>query len=195
MNSTTDSVARPLLTDTDFALAAAGLGCLVPAIRAVCTVEAPRGGFLPSGEPTILFERHVFSRLTGGRFDASHPSISAPKPGGYLGGQAEHDRLAEASSLSREDALKSASWGKFQIMGFNFASCGFGSLQAFINAMYDSEAAHLEAFVGFIQANPGLLRAIRAQDWTTFARLYNGTDYAKNQYDTKLAQAFRRPAA
>lgn len=196
MNSPDRStLARVPLSDIDFALAADALGCQVAAIRAVCAVEAPRGGFLSTGEPTILFERHIFSRQTGRRFDKTYPAISNLQPGGYLGGAAEHARLGDAAKLDREAALKAASWGKFQIMGFNFAACGFATLQSFINAMYDSEAAQLKAFVGFIKASPGLLRAIQAQDWTTFARLYNGADYAKNKYDTKLAQAFRAAQA
>ncbi|WPB58655.1 N-acetylmuramidase family protein [Xylophilus sp. GOD-11R] len=178
------------LSETDFALAAAALGCAVPAVKAVCIVEAPGGGFQDDGQVRILFEGHVFHRLTGGRFDAAAPDLSNVKPGGYGLESSQHDRLQRAVALNRDAALRSASWGKFQIMGFNFPSCGFGSLQSFINAMHDSESAQLDAFVEFILANPGLARAIRAQDWTTFARLYNGPDYAKNQYDVKLAKAF-----
>ena len=181
---------KPSLTDADFQKAAGELGCSVAVIKAVCTVEAPRGGFLPSGEPTILFERHQFSKRTGRKFDMDHPHISNPKPGGYKGGQAEHDRLAEAAALDREAALESASWGKFQIMGFNYAPAGFGSLQAFINAMYQSEGRQLDAFVAFIQ-HEGMAVFLREQRWADFARRYNGVNYAINKYDTKLAEAHR----
>lgn len=180
---------KPVLTEQDFKDAAAKLECPVPVIKAVCTVEAPRGGFLPSGEPTILFERHQFSKRTGRKFDMSHPHISNPKPGGYKGGQAEHDRLAEAAALNREVALESASWGKFQIMGFNYAPAGFGNLQSFVNAMYMSEGRQLDAFVSFIQ-HEGLAPFLRERRWADFARRYNGANYAINSYDTKLAAAF-----
>lgn len=182
---------KPTLTEQDFAAAADKLGCSVAVIKAVCQVEAPRGGFLPSGEPTILFERHQFSKRTGRKFDISHPHISNPKPGGYKGGQAEHDRLAEAASLDRDAALESASWGKFQIMGFNYAPAGFDSLQAFINAMYQSEGRQLYAFVSFIQ-HEGLASFLREQRWADFARRYNGPNYAINSYDTKMAAAHKR---
>lgn len=180
---------KPVLTEQDFANAAAQLGCSVAVIKAVCVVEAPRGGFLPSGEPTILFERHQFSKRTGRKFDMGHPHISNPKPGGYKGGLAEHDRLAEAAALDREAALESASWGKFQIMGFNYAPAGFGNLQSFINAMYTSEGRQLDAFVSFIQ-HEGLAVFLRDQRWADFARRYNGANYAINSYDTKLAAAY-----
>lgn len=182
---------KPVLTEQDFQKAAGELECPVAVIKAVCEVEAPRGGFLPSGEPTILFERHQFSKRTGRKFDISHPNISNQKPGGYKGGQAEHDRLAEASALDREAALESTSWGKFQIMGFNYAPAGFGSLQAFINAMYQSEGRQLDAFVSFIQ-HEGLAVFLRDCRWADFARRYNGANYAINKYDTKLAEAYAK---
>lgn len=179
------------LVDEDFRWAAFTLGCDVRAIKAVCKVEAPRGGFLQSGEPAILFERHIFSRLTNRRYDVSVPDLSSKNPGGYSGGQAEHKRLARAAALDRDAALKSASWGKFQILGLNFKQAGFQTLQQFINAMYASERTQLEAFVAFIKSNVRLLMALRNKDWQTFARIYNGPNYAINSYDTKLAAAYK----
>ncbi len=180
---------KPLLTTADFERAAKLLDCSVAAIRAVCAVEAPKGGFLPSGEPTILFERHIFSRRTNKKYDQSNLGISDPKPGGYVGGQFEHVRLAQAVALDRDNAMQSASWGKFQIMGFNWQACGYPSLQAFINAMYQSEGAQLDAFIGFVKSQ-GLADELRDGRWADFARKYNGPNFAINQYDYKLAEAF-----
>lgn len=184
---------KPSLTDDDFERAALALDCDVPAIKAVCEVEAPRGGFLPGGEPVILFEAHHFSRLTNGAFNASHPWISsrAWNRALYKGGQAEHVRLAEAAALDRDAALQSASWGKFQIMGFNFYACGFAGIQDFINAMYESEGRHLDAFVGFVK-HERIDGPLREHRWADFARRYNGAGYAANQYDVKLAAAWAR---
>ena len=183
-------MSKPTLTAQDFTDAAVTLGCSVAVIKAVCQVEAPKGGFLPSGEPTILFERHQFSKRTGRKFDISHPRISSPKPGGYLGGQAEHTRLTEAVALDRHAALESASWGKFQIMGFNHAPAGFDSLQSFITAMYQSEGRQLKAFVSFIQ-HEGMAVFLRDRRWADFARRYNGANFAINNYDINLAAAYR----
>lgn len=180
---------KPALSEQDFQKAADDLDCSVAVIKAVCQVEAPRGGFLPSGEPTILFERHQFSKRTGRKFDISHPHISNTKPGGYKGGQAEHVRLAEAAALDRDAALESTSWGKFQIMGFNYAPAGFGSLQAFINAMYQSEGRQLDAFVSFIQ-HEGLGIFLRERRWEAFAERYNGPKHAINNYAPKMAAAY-----
>lgn len=182
------------LNEADFSRGAARLDVLVPAIKAVTEVEAPNGGFLASGEVRILFERHWFSRLTQGKWDATHPAISNPVSGGYIGGQAEHGRLQEAVALDRVAALKSASWGKFQIMGLNHELAGFADIQAFINAVSRDEGSQLDAFCNFIlhPDNRALHRALQAREWKTFARLYNGKNYAKNEYDIRLAAAYRK---
>ena len=183
---------KPTLTEADFQRAARDLGVDVASIKAVTEVEAPMGGFNPDGTPTILFERHIFHRETGGRFSRSHPKISNPSPGGYGTVSSQHGRLAEAAALDRNAALRSASWGKFQIMGFNHKAAGFPALQAFVNAMYHSEGAQLDAFVNFIKADPAMHAALRDQRWAAFARRYNGPNYAINSYDTKLEAAYKR---
>ena len=181
------------LTSADFARAAAALGCPVPAVRAVVDVES-KGGFLPDCRPRILFERHKFSAFTDHAYDATHPAISARQPGGYLGGAREYDRLEEALALDREAALKSASWGAFQIMGFNHAAAGYEGVESFVAAMVSGHAAQLDAFVTFIRA-AGLAPALAAQDWPAFARGYNGPAYTRFAYDTKIAEAYARFAA
>ena len=76
-------------------------------------------------------------------------------------------------------------------MGFHWKLLGYASVQEFVNAMYHSEGAQLDAFVRFIKADAGLHRALRSKDWADFARRYNGPAYAKNQYDVKLAEAYK----
>lgn len=67
------------LKEQDYINASKELGCEVAAIKAVAEVESAGSGFLSDGQPKILFERHYFSRLTGGKFDKSYPDISYPK--------------------------------------------------------------------------------------------------------------------
>lgn len=183
-----------VLTYPDFFQAAHVLQCDVAAIQAVCEVEAPKGGFFPDGTPATLFEGHKFCAFTDARFSAVYPTISYPKWTREFYGktwQQEKKRLEEAIALDRNAALKSASWGKFQIMGFNFAAAGFGTLQEFVNAMYKSEGSQLLAFVAFV-VHEKLDDELREHRWADFARRYNGPSYADNQYDTKLAAAYRR---
>lgn len=194
MNTTaaTTSPKRLHLTDADFARASEALGVEDGVVRAIAAVEAKGSGFLASGEPKILFEPHIFSRLTGGRFDRSHPDLSYPnwKPGAYGPESAQHGRLDRAAKLDRNAALQACSWGAFQVMGFNWKAAGFRSLQTFINAMYAGVDGHFAAMVGFIRSDADMVRALRRHDWASFARLYNGPAFRQNKYDSKLADAY-----
>jgi hypothetical protein len=188
------------ITETDYKTAGQTLGAAVSAIKAVASVESAGAGFLPDGRPKILFERHVMyaqlsdklGKTKADQLASKHPDIVNPVSGGYSGGAKEHDRLSRAAEIDRECALSSASWGAFQIMGYHWKSLGYASQQAFINAMYASASAQLDSFVRFIKADPALLRALKALDWKAFARRYNGPAYAKNQYDTKMSDAYRK---
>ncbi|VTU32393.1 hypothetical protein H4CHR_03002 [Variovorax sp. PBS-H4] len=196
---------KPRLTEADFQVAAERLGVPPAAVKAVCTVEAPNGGFDPEGRPRILFEGHVFHRNTGGKFDAMVPDLSfrtwtsrfyATGANMDVRNAREHERLARAAALARPAALMSASWGAFQLLGENFASCGFHTLQDFINAMYDGELAQLLAFCEFVMHDRGgkglkaLKQAVATGNWTPFAEFYNGSQQAKNKYDQRLKAAF-----
>lgn len=178
------------LTISDFNAAASLLGVDVTTIRAVAEVESSGGGFFSDEQPKILFEAHIFSRRTNGIYDASHPNLSSPvwNKALYLGGKQEHIRLAEAVKLNRVAALESASWGMFQIMGFNFRRCGFVSVQEFVNAMYKSEGAQLQAFCNFVKSS-GLDDELQRKDFTAFAFGYNGSRQEENQYASKLQAA------
>ena len=181
------------LDTKDYQEASEELCVATPKVKAVADIESRGSGFFDNGEPKILYEAHIFSDETEGQFDESHPNISSPywDRSLYEGGKAEHDRLQKAVELDREAALKSASWGKFQILGRNFSVCGYDSLQDFINAMYRSEKGHLEAFTGFIQ-NQGLDEPLREEDWESFAAAYNGSDFRKNAYHIKLKEAYEK---
>lgn len=182
-----------MITNQAFTAAAVKLGVEVAAIKAIASVETKGSAWITPGVPQILYERHIMARLlkAKGIPTAGLPSdLVNTKPGGYGKFSEQHGKLARAVLIDRECALQSCSWGMFQIMGFNFKACGYPTIQAFINAMYKSEDEQLNAFVGFIQNNPNLNRALRAKDWATVAKLYNGADYKINQYDTKLSQAY-----
>lgn len=181
------------IPDPAYREAADRLGVTPAHVRAVDDVESRGNGFLTDGRPKILFEAHVFSRRTGGRYDESHPGISSPTwdRSLYKGGAAEHNRLAKAAALDRDAAIQSASWGRYQIMGMNWEACDYDSLDAFYDAMHRSETDHLRAFTEFV-ISEGLDAALRVEDWTAFARGYNGPGYRKNRYDEKMRRAYER---
>ncbi|MGE0683942.1 MAG: N-acetylmuramidase domain-containing protein, partial [Candidatus Binatia bacterium] len=167
------------------------LGVLDPEVWAVLTVETRGFGFLEDRRPQILFERHIFHRRTNGRFDTGNADISNVKPGGYAGGSREYLRLEKAIRLDREAALQSTSWGIGQVMGFNYKVAGFSTVDAMLASMVQSENGQLLAMANFIKGE-GLDDALRRQNWASFARGYNGPDFKKNEYDTRLAAAHAR---
>lgn len=182
----------------DITSAAKLLGVTEAHVRAVIAVEASGSGFLGKYEndprlPKILFEAHIFSRETKARFDATHPGISSPKWNRnlYAGGIKEYDRLREAADLDFDAAYRSASWGLFQIMGFNHEAAGYDRLRDFIGVQYVSEGMQLRCGVNFILAS-GLEKHLQKADWAAFAKGYNGPQYAQNRYNEKLAAAFER---
>jgi hypothetical protein len=174
------------LSDAGMVAATGLLGVEPEALWACLRVETSGCGFLRDRRPAILFERHIFHRETGGRFDASAPDLSNAKAGGYgAGGAHQYDRLAEAIALDRRAALRSASWGIGQVMGFHAEALGFADVETMVAALVTSEDAQLRAMAVFIKSS-GLDGAMQLGDWTAFARGYNGADFAKNAYDKKL---------
>ncbi len=182
------------LTKTDFDAAAQTLGCESAAIQAVASVETLGRAWEAVGRPIILFERHLFSRLTHGAFDRTHPDISNPTQGGYGITSAQYTKLRRAAVLDEQAAWKAASWGSFQILGINHAVAGFDTVDGFVSAMLKDEKHHLDAFIAFIRADAGMLKALQDRDWAVFARRYNGPAYSANSYDTKMADAYVRLA-
>lgn len=191
-NAETAGLARGI-TDEDYARASKRLGVDVATLKAVATVESQGDGFLDNGEPKILFEGHWFSRFTGGQYDQSHPTLSYHRwtKEHYKGGTAEYDRYREAAALDETAAMKSTSWGAFQIMGFNHKDAGYDTVEDFVEAMRESEAKQLLALAAFIKSKE-LVSYLQNKDWAAFARHYNGPGYARNQYDQKLEEAYHR---
>ncbi len=179
------------LAMADYQAVATAIRCEVAAVRAVVSVEAAGSGFYSDGRPKILFEAHWFADLTNDEYDDSHPSISSPvwNRDLYIGGVGEWDRLYLACTLDRAAAMKSASWGLGQVMGFNHKAAGYADVETFVRDMHLSEGKQLMAMFNFIKTN-GLDRALIRKDWATFAQGYNGESYRENAYDEKLADAY-----
>lgn len=190
------------ITEADYKRIAKELNVEVAAVKAVKEVESGKfGGFIEEGRPPILFEGHVFWKQL--KKTGIDPNVYAIDNRDilyqnwtkqyYLGGLKEYDRLDRALKINRLAALESASWGMFQIMGFNYRLCGCNSVDEFISRMRNSEADQLDMFMQFIKSN-GLDKYLREKDWVGFAAKYNGPAYAQNQYDVKLENAYNKYA-
>ena len=187
-----------MITEKAFNDSAVLLGVEQAVIKAVAEVESSGDGFLPSGHPKILFEPHVFwaelkkrgidpKTITG----ASDILYEKWTTGKYGKTSAQPERLKRAIAINKDAALSSASWGRFQIMGYNWAASGFATLDAFIAAMHIDEDQHLFAFINFVKSK-NLVDELQRKDWAGFAKVYNGSGYKANKYDEKLASAYNK---
>jgi len=167
-------------------------------LLALAVLEAKSKGLHAQDTPVILFERHIFYRLLKKQgFDVDKLSLKSPTlinktPGGYLGGLKENERLRQACAINAELAYQSASYGLFQIMGFHALALGYQSGQDFAKQMGQSELNQCDAFIRFLisTSNHKMFNALKNKDFKTFARLYNGVNFAKNKYDIKLANIY-----
>jgi peptidoglycan hydrolase-like protein with peptidoglycan-binding domain len=177
------------LSEATYVDMAARLLCETAAIKAIVETEvAIRGPFDPQGRPTILYERHTFHKHTGGRYDAAQPDLSSPKNSIYGKYSEQYSKLERAMKLNSSAALKSASWGEFQILGENHVQAGHPTVESFVAAMKSGILAQAEAFVAIVIAGRRLLAALRQRNWTTFARIYNVPKYKDNIMTARCAR-------
>jgi len=184
-----DKINRSPLDDNKIQAVANEYHVSSAAIKAFLEVESNGKAFWESGKPPILFEQHFFYRLTNGAYGSPNWDRDA-----YKGGMAEYERLPEAMRINYEAALQSASWGLGQIMGENYQSVGTRSVTEFVKLNHQSAEQQLRLMMEFLRTN-GLLNPLRNRDWETVARGYNGPAYKQNQYDKRLASAYRSFAA
>jgi LysM repeat protein len=200
------------ICDADWTAAADKLGCEKEVIMAIAFQESGKlsslglGAFDKSHRPTILYERHIFHKFTGGKHDLDNPDISSKRM--YSSGTAKDEhkvryddgnhyglftwqyrKLAKAYKLDANAALMACSWGKFQIMGFHFKTCGYTSVEEFVKACCISEHEHLHALEQFL-VSARLTKALQDRDWPAIAAGYNGTGYRKNNYDVELEKGY-----
>lgn len=155
-------------------------------IWAVASNESSKRGFNPDGTVIVRFERHVFVRELKKRKASQAVIEAASKLTGV-----RWPTLNAAISLSHEAALCSASFGMFQIMGFNYRVCGFDNVFDFVQAQQESEETQLDIFIFFIR-HENFISSMKQHNYAAFAKRYNGPNYKQNNYDLKLKQAVEK---
>lgn len=193
---------RRNLTDADFTRAAQRLSPKVDPLLVKALAEKESGGksgFGPGGRIVIAFEGHKFRKYTNRIYDGSHPKLSYPYTRqGWKAKWIVNNRdqatawraLEEAMGLDHDAALKSTSFGAFQVLGENYRDCGYADVDSFVNLMKSGDAGQLEAFVLFCKAKRGLVSAMERQDFSAIGNSYNGS--AQENYDTELRRIYDR---
>lgn len=188
------------LTDARIAEIARENGIHPAALLAVKLIESgTKSGFLDSGKPQILFEGQVFYKylkanvksLDMNKLCAQYPNIVYPKwdRSKYFGGEKEWTRLEQARKINMKYADYAASWGMFQVMGFNYKTCGCKSIDEFVEKMCTSQEQQLLLALNFLK-NSNLMVPLQKRQWATFAKGYNGPGFAQNKYHIKLQAAY-----
>ena len=188
-----DSLTRyESLTDEDFQLVADELGIEVAAMKAVVRIEAgsKMRGFYAPGVPVVNFDPTMYRQYAKKALDCSGDK-DAQVPEGLTGyALDEWTQLTKARHQNAQGADMGTFWGMFQIGGFNYKLCGCASIGEFVEKMSHSELSQLELFATFIK-ECGMVGYLKNKDWAKFARAYNGSNYAKKGYHTRMAKAYR----
>lgn len=187
---------RPCISEKDWEEISKDLGVEVAILKAIHEVETSGSSYFKEGYPALLFEAHIFYRelkAEGKNPDllmSSHPGVISKSWNKklYKGGVGEVSRINEAFLISPKAALRSASYGAFQICGFN---CGKIGPYEFYRRMWTSETGQLRILSDFL-VSTGIIKAVRDLDFKEIARRYNGPGYAANGYHTKLEKAYQK---
>ena len=172
--------------------------CILHAVKAV---ESKGAGFTPNGNIVVAFEEHNFFaqlRKVGiNPKDQTNPryadivSYSTWDRRRHKNAAGEYDQWLRGQEIHKEAALRAASYGLFQIMGFNHAECGFKTVGEFVAEQQKGEVEQLATFATYI-SNKGYIPLLRQKNWAAFAMRYNGEGYKANKYDLRLQQEYER---
>ncbi|WP_428673733.1 N-acetylmuramidase domain-containing protein [Reyranella sp.] len=165
----------------DYQRAAARLECPVAHVMAMAAVESSGETFWALNGRLVVpvrFEAHWFGKLTGYRFNDSHPDLSCVEWSPALAATTRAgawEQLERARVLDRDAANQAASHGAFQVMGFQWKRLGYPSVQAFVDSMSaDGDDGQMDAFVRYVEADPALRASLSIGAWRDVEQRYNG---------------------
>ena len=170
------------------------MGVSFAALRAIIEVETGGKGFDPvTGKILIQFEPAWFRRhvpnAPAGKWSTNKVERQA----------AEWVAFNEAFAINPQGAIMSTSFGLGQIMGFHYKRLGYVSAQAMWDDAQCGIDRQLYQMCQFLKTDNRLMNAIRREDWTTFAEIYNGKGfrelakkYNRVPYDIAIGQTYKR---
>lgn len=163
-------------------------------LLAFIEVETGGRGFDPStGKIMIQFEPVWFRRQApyapSGKW--SYNKVEVQKK--------EWEAFSDAFSKDPDAAMKSASIGLGQIMGFHWERLGYNSVGEMWDEAKQGLSQQFDQIVRFIITDSKLMRALKSKDWDSVARIYNGEGYKemakkipREPYDISLAKAYQK---
>lgn len=168
-------------------------------IRAVAEVESGGFGWYDTGHVKILYERHKFWTYNDDKTAPKSTFFNYPRGGNYTIDANKNDindsweKLLRACEYDPLAAFMSVSMGKFQVMGFHYKILGFKTPWDMLLSLVSEESNHYNLLVKYIIANNLKSAFLKingsAENCVPFAKGYNGSQYAKFNYDVKIAKA------
>lgn len=170
------------------------LGIEPAALEAVVEVESAGDGFT-DGLVTIRWEGHYFWRLLPDDLKnvARSQGLADPRAQAVRNPRSmadRHDMLNRAAAIHAEAAYKSISMGAGQVMGSHAERLGYRDVFEMWEAAHSIEG-QIDHIVLYIERF-GLVDELQCLDFAGFARGYNGPNYRRFAYDTKMRQAYER---
>ena len=126
-----------------------------------------------SGGPGALrFEPHVFLRAVP---EADIPYTPSDRGAWSLvRSETGLEAFQRAFAIDRAEAVKSTSWGLYQVLGGHLLKIWPDPEEAVLRFQADSERVSHSLLVSWMRPNPRALRAAREMDWEELALRYNG---------------------
>lgn len=159
----------------------------LPSLEAVIEVESGGKGFdETTGKIIIQFEPSWFKR-------------KAPYTPSGLWSLNKVERQSkewaafnDAFKKNPNAAMESTSVGLMQVMGFHYKLLGFKTVGEMWDYAKESEYNQLRLGLLFIKSKKKMYEALQNNNFAVFAYHYNGEQYKKYEYDTKLLKAYNK---
>jgi len=154
-------------------------------LQSIINVESAGDGFdSRTGNIKIQFEPRWFKRK---KTDWLKDTKNVLWQSNNVGPQsAEWPAFNSAFASDPNAAMESTSIGKMQVMGFHWKDLGFKSVGAMWDYARESEANQVDLGIRFIKNNPKLDKAVKEKNYRVIAYYYNGEQYEKFNYHTRL---------
>lgn len=99
-------------------------------------------------------------------------------------------KLEESKKIDFDSAIKSCSWGKFQVLGKTY-NWLYKTPKELEEAMNMCEIQQMAYFKEYLKNVNGMISAMKNKDWEKIAELYNGKNYKDWGYDTKMKDTYK----
>jgi len=176
---------EPGISDEEIASRA---GIPVPVLKAIRKVES-------NGKPSaVRFEPHLFHRKRPDLADQI-PYTTSSRGYSLQSNETNRSALEHAISVHAETAIRSTSFGSYQVLGGHLLAAYPGDPKAAYKSFNANPVEASDLMVAsWFRDNPTARAAANSTppDFKKLARCYNGPNYHVHKYDERLETAWRK---